>query len=171
MRTRLWNRRPNRENSLFLRGSALTRELVVTPPFCGLPPHARKAIGGHRAVSVTTQMFRMGNTGLGIPCGPTGEEALALIKRGAAARRTGDTWVNAASSRSHCVFTASLESATTEAGVTSVRTSRLHLVDPRRCALDASLPLQLHAAATATLMATHQHAWLCSVKACRYRQH
>ena len=58
-----------------------------------------------------------------------GAEALALLQRGAAARRTGDTRTNLASSRSHCVFTVALQSAAAEGGVTAVRTSRLHLVD------------------------------------------
>lgn len=58
-----------------------------------------------------------------------GAEALRALRRGAANRRTGDTKTSAASSRSHCVFTCVLEVAATEAGVTHMRTSRLHLVD------------------------------------------
>lgn len=49
--------------------------------------------------------------------------------RGIARRHTGETRTNSASSRSHCVVTATLESRLVEAGVTSFRTSRLHLVD------------------------------------------
>jgi len=45
------------------------------------------------------------------------------------ARQVGGTRGNAASSRSHCVFTAVVESRVVEDGITSVRTSRLHLVD------------------------------------------
>lgn len=52
-----------------------------------------------------------------------------LLRQGIANRHTGGTRTNALSSRSHCVFTCILESQTTEDGVTSIRTSRLHLVD------------------------------------------
>lgn len=54
---------------------------------------------------------------------------MQLLTRGIARRHTGETKTNTASSRSHCVFTASLESRRTEDGITSFRTSRLHLVD------------------------------------------
>lgn len=52
-----------------------------------------------------------------------------LLRQGIANRHTGGTRTNALSSRSHCVFTCILESQTMEDGVTSIRTSRLHLVD------------------------------------------
>ena len=58
-----------------------------------------------------------------------GEEAVQLLARGIARRHTGVTQTNSASSRSHCVVTATLESRLVEDGVTSFRTSRLHLVD------------------------------------------
>ena len=43
--------------------------------------------------------------------------------------QVGGTRVNAASSRSHCVCSAVVESRVVEGGVTNLRTSRLHLVD------------------------------------------
>ena len=52
-----------------------------------------------------------------------------LPSRLAPARQVGGTRGNAASSRSHCVFTAVVESRAVEGGLTSVRASRLHLVD------------------------------------------
>ena len=58
-----------------------------------------------------------------------GKEAVQLLTRGIARRHTGETKNNSASSRSHCVVTATLESRLVEDGVTSFRTSRLHLVD------------------------------------------
>ena len=58
-----------------------------------------------------------------------GAEAVQLLSRGIARRHTGETKNNSASSRSHCVVTATLESRLVEDGVTSFRTSRLHLVD------------------------------------------
>ena len=54
---------------------------------------------------------------------------MQLLSRGIARRHTGVTQTNSASSRSHCVVTATLESRLVEDGVTSFRTSRLHLVD------------------------------------------
>ena len=54
---------------------------------------------------------------------------MQLLARGIARRHTGVTQTNSASSRSHCVVTATLESRLVEDGVTSFRTSRLHLVD------------------------------------------
>lgn len=59
----------------------------------------------------------------------TGEEAMQLLAEGTSRRHTGETRSNAASSRSHCVFTAILESRHVEDGITSFRTARLHLVD------------------------------------------
>ena len=58
-----------------------------------------------------------------------GEEAVQLLTRGIARRHTGETRTNSASSRSHCVVTATLETRLVEDGVASFRTSRLHLVD------------------------------------------
>lgn len=52
-----------------------------------------------------------------------------LLRQGTANRHTGGTRTNALSSRSHCVFTCVVESQTVEDSVTSIRTSRLHLVD------------------------------------------
>ena len=54
---------------------------------------------------------------------------MQLLAEGTSRRHTGETRSNAASSRSHCVFTAILESRHVEDGITSFRTARLHLVD------------------------------------------
>lgn len=54
---------------------------------------------------------------------------MQLLARGIARRHTGVTQTNSASSRSHCVVTVTLESRLVEDGITSFRTSRLHLVD------------------------------------------
>ena len=59
---------------------------------------------------------------------------MQLLARGIARRHTGVTQTNSASSRSHCVVTATLESRLVEDGITSFRTSRLHLVDSGRWA-------------------------------------
>ena len=63
--------------------------------------------------------------------GAAAEDALTLLRRGAAARRIGETRMNKESSRSHSVFACTLESAqrSAESGVTAVRVSRLHLID------------------------------------------
>lgn len=58
------------------------------------------------------------------------EDATALIRRGAQNRRIGQTRMNHESSRSHSVFTCTIEStAQSAAGLTSIRFSRLNLVD------------------------------------------
>lgn len=55
---------------------------------------------------------------------------MALMARGAEVRRVGETNMNRESSRSHAVFTATVEVATQEAsGLTNVRYSRINLVD------------------------------------------
>ena len=51
------------------------------------------------------------------------------MARGAAARHTSETAANAASSRSHCVFTCTVESKAVEGSVTHIRSARLSLVD------------------------------------------
>ena len=55
---------------------------------------------------------------------------MALMQRGAEARRIGETNMNRESSRSHAVFTALVEVATTEeSGITKLRYSRINLID------------------------------------------
>ncbi len=57
-------------------------------------------------------------------------EVASLIVRGQAARKVGETAMNRESSRSHSVFTCTLECASTDAnGITQVLHSRLNLVD------------------------------------------
>ncbi|GAB4815485.1 hypothetical protein N2152v2_002531 [Parachlorella kessleri] len=58
------------------------------------------------------------------------EDVIQLLQQGISNRRVGETNMNDKSSRSHCVFTCTLESKTTSAsGATNIRFSRLHLVD------------------------------------------
>ena len=52
-----------------------------------------------------------------------------MLHRGLSGRQVAATAMNAASSRSHCVFTCHIESKVEEAGLCNVRTARLHLVD------------------------------------------
>lgn len=54
---------------------------------------------------------------------------MEVLTKGISKRHTGETRTNAASSRSHCVFTCIVESCAVEDGISSFRTSRLHLVD------------------------------------------
>jgi hypothetical protein len=73
-------------------------------------------------------------------------EVASLIVRGQAARKVGETAMNRESSRSHSVFTCTLECASTDAnGVTQVLHSRLNLVDLAGGHLQrAAEPPQLH---------------------------
>ena len=58
------------------------------------------------------------------------EDAAALLARGAAARRVGETAMNRESSRSHSVFTLTLETRTAgAAGLDKLLHARLNLVD------------------------------------------
>ncbi|BDA44416.1 probable Kinesin-like protein KIN-12E [Coccomyxa sp. Obi] len=58
------------------------------------------------------------------------DDVVHLLARGQAARRVGETNMNRESSRSHSVFTCTLQSSTTdEKGVTNILRSRLNLVD------------------------------------------
>ena len=58
------------------------------------------------------------------------EDVAGLLARGQAARRVGETKMNRESSRSHSVFTCTLERSTTDAsGITQILRSRLNLVD------------------------------------------
>ena len=58
------------------------------------------------------------------------EDVQALLAAGTANRRVGETAMNERSSRSHSVFTATLESKVCDgAGTTNILFSRLHLVD------------------------------------------
>jgi regulator of replication initiation timing len=59
------------------------------------------------------------------------DDMLALLARGTAARRIGETRMNRESSRSHCVLTLTVESRTCKEGEAGavVRTARLNLVD------------------------------------------
>jgi len=58
------------------------------------------------------------------------EDAAALLARGAAARRVGATTMNRESSRSHSVFTLTLETRTAGAsGLDKLLSARLNLVD------------------------------------------
>lgn len=58
------------------------------------------------------------------------EDAAALLARGAAARRVGETAMNRESSRSHSVFTLTLETRTAgTAGLDKLLHARLNLVD------------------------------------------
>eukprot|EP00884_Botryococcus_braunii_P012461 jgi/Botrbrau1/21215/Bobra.39_2s0016.1 len=58
------------------------------------------------------------------------DDAMALILRGAENRRVSETRMNRESSRSHSVFTCTLESSTRSAsGITSIRFSRLNIID------------------------------------------
>ncbi len=54
---------------------------------------------------------------------------MRVLAAGTGRRQVGGTRDNAASSRSHCVVTAVVESRVVEGGVTNLRTARLHLVD------------------------------------------
>ena len=56
-------------------------------------------------------------------------DIVKLLQRGTSNRHVGETKMNRESSRSHCVFTCTLESRTTEEGITHIRHSRLNLVD------------------------------------------
>ena len=56
-------------------------------------------------------------------------EVLALLARGTASRRVGETRMNSSSSRSHVVFACNLESRSVEHGLTQTRRSCLNLVD------------------------------------------
>lgn len=58
------------------------------------------------------------------------EDASALMRKGAQNRKIGQTRMNHESSRSHSVFTCTIESTSrSEAGITNIRFSRLNLVD------------------------------------------
>ncbi|CAK0736757.1 hypothetical protein CVIRNUC_000798 [Coccomyxa viridis] len=58
------------------------------------------------------------------------EDVAGLLARGQAARRVGETKMNRESSRSHSVFTCTLERTSTDAsGITQILRSRLNLVD------------------------------------------
>ena len=58
------------------------------------------------------------------------EDALQVMATGAANRKFAETAANRISSRSHCVFTLSVECTTTlESGLTRVTSGRLHIVD------------------------------------------
>jgi kinesin family protein 15 len=57
------------------------------------------------------------------------EEAYRLLKFGSKNRHIGTTAMNSVSSRSHSVFTLYLKSTETTKNMTSVRYSRLHLID------------------------------------------
>lgn len=58
------------------------------------------------------------------------QDALAVLRQGIAARQVAATDYNAASSRSHCIFTCHVESRLEpRPGLVNVRSSRLHLVD------------------------------------------
>ncbi|CAL8470378.1 g9920 [Coccomyxa elongata] len=58
------------------------------------------------------------------------DDVVQLLARGQAARRVGETNMNRESSRSHSVFTCTLQSSTTdENGITNILRSRLNLVD------------------------------------------
>lgn len=58
------------------------------------------------------------------------EDVAELLAVGQARRRTGQTAMNRESSRSHSVFCATLETATTDAaGITNILHARLNLVD------------------------------------------
>lgn len=58
------------------------------------------------------------------------DDAMALILRGAENRRVSETRMNRESSRSHSVFTCTLESTSRNAsGITSIRFSRLNIID------------------------------------------
>ena len=65
--------------------------------------------------------------GLSMHVATTEEEALNLLFLGDTNRAIAETPMNLASSRSHCIFTVSLESR--EAGSDAIRRSKLHLVD------------------------------------------
>lgn len=59
-----------------------------------------------------------------------GDDVMALMQRGAEVRKVGETNMNRESSRSHAVFTATVEVATQEeSGLTNVRYSRINLID------------------------------------------
>ena len=58
------------------------------------------------------------------------EDVSSLLARGQAARKVGETALNRESSRSHSVFTCTLECSSTDArGVTQILHARLNLVD------------------------------------------
>lgn len=58
------------------------------------------------------------------------DDVARLLARGQAFRRVGETNMNRESSRSHSVFTCTLQSSTTdESGITNILRSRLNLVD------------------------------------------
>ncbi|KAK9795952.1 hypothetical protein WJX73_003914 [Symbiochloris irregularis] len=58
------------------------------------------------------------------------EDVMSLMQKGGEVRRVGETNMNRESSRSHAVFTAVVEVATTqESGLTNVRYSRINLID------------------------------------------
>ncbi|KAK9838407.1 hypothetical protein WJX84_002853 [Apatococcus fuscideae] len=58
------------------------------------------------------------------------DEAMALMRRGVENRKTGETKMNRESSRSHCVFSCSLEgNSKGTGGLTNTRFSRLNLID------------------------------------------
>jgi kinesin family member 15 len=66
----------------------------------------------------------------------TEDDAMDLILRGAENRRVSETRMNRESSRSHSVFTCTLESTTRNAsGITSIRFSRLNIIDLAGCSL------------------------------------
>lgn len=57
------------------------------------------------------------------------EEAIEILNKGARNRHVGTTQMNSESSRSHSVFTLTIESKKTVEGVTNVKTSKFHFVD------------------------------------------
>ena len=56
-------------------------------------------------------------------------DIVKILKKGTTNRHVGETSMNRESSRSHCVFTCTLESRSSEDGITNIRHSRLNLVD------------------------------------------
>lgn len=57
------------------------------------------------------------------------EDAIEILNKGARNRHVGATQMNNESSRSHSVFTLTIESKRTAEGVTNVKTSKFHFVD------------------------------------------
>ena len=60
----------------------------------------------------------------------TGEEVMAVLRKGSDNRRLGETNMNRESSRSHAVFTCTMEAVSRQdSGLTNVRYSRINLID------------------------------------------
>lgn len=65
-----------------------------------------------------------------LPPAPAVQDALSVLRTGIALRQAAATAYNAASSRSHCIFTCHVESRLEpQPGLVNVRSSRLHMVD------------------------------------------